>query len=295
MTDSTLLPEPVRMWAEKKLGTLAPAHSDSPHPSPGSWGVVRSGDNARFVIKIARSSECYTRETFAYRHAVAALGAGNAPRLLATFPSHLALLFTDLPGRSLPDLHVKLTALQRIQWCSGALVARLHRAGKPNDADHQDASTALSRMADDIRPYLDSAQERLSTDEQKLVLLLTGRLRVLGRLPVGFVHGGLESSLVWGLQAHLSLRDFEEARFAPVVVDFARLACGPWVTRPRLRQDFFSGYGRALSTDERFALRALTALHAVRTLAADGGAPGHRQAVKNARVVLTRLNEEVKP
>ncbi|MEU9404088.1 aminoglycoside phosphotransferase family protein [Streptomyces sp. NPDC048281] len=295
MTDSTLPPQPVRMWAEKKLGTLAPAHSNSPQRSPGSWCVVRAGDNARFVIKIARSGERYTRETFAYRHAVAALGAGNAPRLLATFPSHLALLFTDLPGRPLPELHVPLTALQRIHWRSGALVARLHRAGKPTAADHQDASAALSRLADDVRPYLDAAQEQLSTEEQKLVLLLTDRLRVLGRLPVGFVHGGLESSLVWGPQAHLSLRDFEEARFAPIVVDFARLACGPWVARPRLRHDFFSGYGRALSTDERFALRALTALHAVRTLAADGCAPGHRQAVENARLVLARLNEEVKP
>ncbi|MFE4968674.1 phosphotransferase [Streptomyces sp. NPDC056660] len=296
MTEPTLLPEPVRTWAEKKLGTLGPAPGSSADgPSRGSWRVVRADDNARFVIKIARTPAGYTRETFAYRHAVSALGAGNAPRLLATFPSHLALLLTDLPGLPLPGPRMKPAALRRIHWRSGALVARLHHAGRPTAADHEEATTALSRLADDAGPHLDAAEDRLSTDEQKLVLLLMDRLRILGRLPLGFVHGCLESGLVRGPEAHLSLRDFEESGFAPAVVDFARLACGPWLARPRLRNDFFSGYGRALSTDERLALRALTALHAVRTLAAAGSGPGHRQAAEDARVVLARLDEEVTP
>ncbi|MFF2131238.1 hypothetical protein ACFVW1_38950 [Streptomyces olivochromogenes] len=256
--------------------------------------MVGAGDKARFVIKIARTHEGYARETFAYRHAVPALGAGNAPRLPSTFPSLLALLLTDPPGLPLPDLHVKAAALQRIHWRCGALVAQLHRAGKPTAADQQEASTAMSRLADDVRLHLDAAGDRLSTDEQTLVLHLADRLHVLGRLPLGFVHGCLERSLVWGPKAHLSLRDFEAAGFAPVVVDFARLTCSPRVAHPRLRNDFLSGYGRALSWDERRALRALTALYAVRALAADTTEHGHRQAAEDAQMALARLTKEVR-
>ncbi|WP_217556956.1 phosphotransferase [Streptomyces sp. GbtcB6] len=294
MTESVLLPEPVRIWAERRLGKLHLVHDAAPDASArGVWRVIRSSDRDRFVIKIARNPVGYARETFAYRHAVPALGAGNAPCLLATAPSHLALLLTDLPGTPLTDLHLKVTALRRIHWRCGALVSQLHRAGKPTAADEEEASTAMSRLADDARIQLDAARDRLTTDEQKLVLHLADRLRVLGPLPLGFVHGSLERSLMWGPGAHLFVHSFEAAGFAPTVVDFARLACGPWATHPHLRLDFFNGYGRALKRDERLALRALTALHAVRVLAADGSGHSDRRAAESAHMMLARLAEEV--
>ncbi|MEV7391341.1 phosphotransferase [Streptomyces sp. NPDC091215] len=294
MTDPFLLPEPVRDWAEKTLGALVPVRDASLDVTPrSSWPVVRAADNARFVIKIARTSEGFTQETFVHRHVVSALGAGSAPRLLATLPSHLALLLTDLPGLPLPDLQVKFAALRRIHWRGGVLVAQLHQAGEATAGDRQEADTAVVRLAQDARLHLDVAGDRLSAEEQKLVAHLADRLSVLGGLPLGFVHGRLDRGLLWGPEAHLSLRDFETAGFAPVVVDFARLACGPWMAHPHLRLDFFNGYGRALSGDERLALRALTALHAVRTLAADGSELGHRRTAEDAHAVLARLTKEV--
>jgi hypothetical protein len=252
--------------------------------APTTTPASSSRSPARLRDSLGRRSPTGTRYPRSAR--------GPRPGCWPPFPAHLALLVTELPGAFLPDLHVKVTALQRIHWRSGVLAAQLHRAGKPTAAAHREACTVLSRLAEDAALHLGAAGGRLSTDEQKLVLHLADRLRVLGRLPLGFVHGALESSLVWRPQAHLSLRDFEASRFAPVVVDFARLACGPWVARPRLRHRFFDGYGRPLSEDERLALRCLMALHAARTIA-DGREYGPRQAQDDARFVLARLNKEV--
>ncbi|MGW0711777.1 phosphotransferase [Streptomyces sp. NPDC002643] len=294
MTDPHQLPAPIRIWAENTLGALSTVRDASPEdPLPGLWHVVRACDRACFVIKIARTPGAFTRETFAHRHAVPALGQGNAPRLLATSPRHLALIVTSLTGTPLPQLRLQDAALKAVHWRAGSLVAQLHQAGRPAGDAHREAPSVLSRIADESARHLDAASNWLSAGNEKFVRDHADRLRVIDRLPLGFIHGGvIETSLLWSGKSQLTLRDFESSHFAPVVLDFVHLACGLWATRPRLRSAFFGGYGRILGHDERLALRCLTALHAARSLA-EGHLHDDPAAAKRGRAVLDRLKNEV--
>jgi hypothetical protein len=301
MTDPNLPSAPLCAWAENTLGPLAAVHNVSSEPSTAAavWHLIRRSDNARFHLKSAASPRDFTRETFAYRHAVPALGPGRAPRLVATSARHLALILTTLPGTPLPQLRLTEAEFKTVHWRAGALVSQLHQAGRPNATAHREASSLLSRLADASARHVDAAGDLLSAEDQKFVMTLADRLHLLDRLPLGFVHGGvLESSLLWSdtawpaRSARPALQDFERSRFAPAVLDFVHLAYGLWATRPRARTAFFHGYGRPLGHDERQALRCLTGLRAVRSLA-EGRARGDRAAVGTARSVLDRLKNEV--
>ena len=291
MTDPNLLASPLRSWAEKTLGPLTAVRRLPPGSSPAAvWQVVRGSDNARFHLKTAPSPGAFTRETFAYRHAVPALGPGNAPRLVATSARHLAMILTALPGAPLSQARLSETALRTVHWRAGMLVAELHQAGRPTPTTRREASAFLSRLADAAARHADAAGDQLSAAERQFVTALADHLRVLDRLPLGFVHGGgIEAGLRWSGAARPALQDFDRARFAPVVVDFVHLDCVLWAERPLLRAAFFDGYGRAPGAEEQQALRCLTGLHAVRSLA-EGSTCGDRAA---ARTVLDRLKSEV--
>ncbi|MEV0741701.1 aminoglycoside phosphotransferase family protein [Streptomyces sp. NPDC050549] len=294
MTDPNFLASPLRSWAEKTLGPLTGVRRLPPGSSPAAvWHVVRGSDNARFHLKTAPSPGAFTRETFAYRHAVPALGPGNAPRLVATSARHLAMILTPLPGTPLSQARLTETALQTVHWRAGMLVAELHQAGRPTPTARREASAFLSRLADAAARHTDAVGDQLSSAERKFVTSLADHLRVLDRLPLGFVHGGgVEAGLRWSGAARPALQDFDRARFAPVVVDFVHLAHGPWAERPRVRAAFFEGYGRTPSAEEQQALRCLTGLHAVRSLAG-GLVREDRAAADTARTVLDRLKSEV--
>ncbi|MGQ4436775.1 MULTISPECIES: phosphotransferase [unclassified Streptomyces] len=293
MTDPDL-PPPLRAWAENTLGPLGSLRRLPPGASPATvWLVVRRTDNARFHLKTAPSAAAFTRETFAYRHAVPALPHATAPRLMAASAQHLTLILSALPGLPLPQIRLTEAAHRNVHGRAGTLVAELHQAGRPTIAARREASGLLPRLADASARHADAAGDRLSAQDQKVVMMLADRLRVLDRLPVGFIHGGnLESSLRWSGPSRLALDGFERSRFAPVVLDFVHLAYGPWTDRPRVRTAFFDGYGRALDPHEQQALRWLTGLHAMRKLA-EGHARADQAAVDTARAVLDRLTTEV--
>ena len=295
MTDPTLLPVPLRAWAENTLGPLAAVRPLPPGTSPTTtWYVVRGSDNARFHLKTSSSPGAFTRETFAYRHAVPALGPGNAPRLVATSARHLTLILTALPGTSLSRVRLTEAAQKTVHWRAGMLVGEFHQAGRPTTTARREASALLPRLADASAGHVEAAGDRLSAEDQKVVMQLVDHLRVLDRLPLGLIHGrGLEPGLRWSGTSRLALQDFDRSRFAPVVLDFVHFAYGLWADRPRVRTAFFDGYGRALGTEERQALRCLTGLHAVRSLA-EGHARADQAAVDTARTVLDRLKCEVK-
>ncbi|MFF5304796.1 phosphotransferase [Streptomyces sp. NPDC013161] len=293
MTDQNLS-APLRTWAENTLGPIAAVRPLLPGATPTPvWYLVRGSDNARFHLKIALSSGAFTRETFAYRHAVPALGPGSAPRLVATAARHLALILTALPGTALRQVRLTESAQKTVHWRAGMLVAELHQAGRPTTTARREASAFLSRLADAAERHADGAGDLLSAEDQKFAMVLAGHLRVLDRLPLGFIHGrGLESGLRWSGTSRLALQDFDRSRFAPVVVDFVHLAYGLWADRPRVRTAFFDGYGRTLGAEERQALRCLTGLHAVRSLA-EGLVRADQAVADAARAALDRLKSEV--
>jgi hypothetical protein len=78
MTEPETMPTALRAWAERNAGSV---HSvrDASHPRPNSrvWELTRP-DDVRFFVKVSPSVKFFQRETFAYWHAVPALGSGGA-------------------------------------------------------------------------------------------------------------------------------------------------------------------------------------------------------------------------
>ncbi|MGW2780281.1 phosphotransferase enzyme family protein [Streptomyces populi] len=265
MNDAKTLPTALRGWAEREIGGVTEAR-DASHPRRNSrvWELVRT-DGCRFYLKVSPTARTYERETFALRHAAPALGAGRAPQLRASSAEHLALLTTAVPGRPAKELPLTAAEEYEAHRQGGLLLARLHAAGELTGRRRVEAEGALCAAAHGVDRCLEEAGDRLTAAEHTLVRDLAGRLRRVGPLPLGFIHGDAwPRNLLWSGRA--AWIDFERSRFAPVVQEFVALACGVWADEPRLRTACLGGYGRELTPEERHVLKCLAGLDAVSAL-----------------------------
>ncbi|MEV8319557.1 aminoglycoside phosphotransferase family protein [Streptomyces sp. NPDC059900] len=265
MSDKKTLPTVLRGWVEGEIGAVEHIRDTaSPRGNARGWEVVRA-DRCRFFLKVSPHPVAYERETFALRHAAPALGGGRAPQLRASSAHHLALLTTGVHGRPVPEIPLTPAEEYETHRQGGLLLARLHAAGELTGHRRLEAEQELYTTAEDAGRLLDQAGGRLTATEHGLVRRLAEHLRLAGPLQLGFIHGDAQpKNLLWSQQA--AWVGFGRARFAPVVQDFVRMACGVWDGRPDLRTAFFRGYGRELTPQEGVALKCLAALDAVTAL-----------------------------
>ncbi|WP_331726739.1 aminoglycoside phosphotransferase family protein [Streptomyces sp. NBC_00280] len=288
MTDAAPPPPGLQAWAQRQVGPIT-AVRDVSHPRPGSrvWQLDLGGRPDVF-LKAALGPVAYRRESFAYRHAVPALGPGAAPQLIESSAQHLGLLMTGIPGRPLAELDVPPAVRHEAYRQAGVLLARLHQAGELRGEHRTEAEESLRRTAHGAEKHLAAAGDRVSGAERRLVLRLAEELLVLGPVPLGFLHGDAwERNMLWSGRRSAWV-DFERARFGAVVQDLVAMYCGAWSEEPGLRPAFFRGFGRELSAQEEHALTCLSALDAVSCL---GWAPGQGdlQVAARGRRTLDRL------
>ncbi|MEV0938614.1 phosphotransferase [Streptomyces phaeochromogenes] len=152
----------------------------------------------------------------------------------------------------------------------------------------------MSAAADGAEKYLARAGDRLDHDEQQLVRDHAARLRRVGPVPVGYIHGNNQPrNWLWSTSG-LALVDFERSRPAAHVQDFVILATTQWADHPDREKAFLLSYGRELSDAERHALRCLSALDAVNCLAW-GPDNGDAEVTARGRRTLDRLMKEDRP
>ncbi|MET7853293.1 aminoglycoside phosphotransferase family protein [Streptomyces avermitilis] len=267
MSDSRELPPTLRAWAEREVGHVG-AVRDASYPREKSrvWELVRP-DGCRFHLKVAPRPLMYERETFALRHAAPALGAGRAPQLRASSAEHLALLTTAVPGLPVNELPLTPAEEYEAHRQGGVLLARLHAAGELSGHRRTEAEQALHAAVDRADKHLDQAGDRLTAHERRLVRTLADQLRLVGPLPLAFIHGDAwPRNLLWSGAREAAWVDFDRSRFAPAVQEFVPSACGVWADRPALRTACLRGYGRDLTPEEQHALKCLAALDAVSRL-----------------------------
>ncbi|MFE2163941.1 phosphotransferase enzyme family protein [Streptomyces sp. NPDC059447] len=290
------LPAELRWWAEQHLGPIVTLR-DTSHDRPSSrvW-ELGCDKSVRHYLKISPNENFFTRESLAYRSAVPALGHSRAPQLVDSRAEDLALLLTAVPGVPVKGSPLIAAEQRAVHRQVGTLVARLHEAGEVRGAARADAETALDAAADGAEKHLARAGDRLSPGEQQLVRDYAERLRGVGRVPVGYIHGDNQPrNWLWSRpDRRLALVDYEQSRPAPVVQDLVILATAEWVDHPDRMRAFFQGFGRRLTESERYALRYLTALDAVSCLA---WGPDNDDAFVTARGrrTLDRLMREDRP
>ncbi|MCC3769744.1 aminoglycoside phosphotransferase family protein [Streptomyces sp. UNOC14_S4] len=277
------LPDSLLAWAEASLGApvLAVHDASAARPSSRVWELARP-DGTRYFLKCPAGAERYARETFAYRHAVPALGPGCAPRLLASDATLLALLVTALPGASLASLRLTPAGEREAHRRAGALLSRLHAAGRMPRDMRPAAEASLRTAAETAEEHLRRAGDHFTRDERRLARQAVRQLRRSWQVPLCFTHGDARARNLLCAGRHTALVDFGQARFAAAVHDFVLLSTDAWAGRPDLRAAFFAGYGRELGAEERHVLRCLAVADTVGRLAR-GASSGEAEAGAEAR------------
>ncbi|MYZ39107.1 MULTISPECIES: aminoglycoside phosphotransferase family protein [unclassified Streptomyces] len=306
------LPPSLRTWAEHAVGPLS-AVRDASHPRENSrvWDLTDTRGR-HFFVKQSPTPAFYERETFGYQSAVPALGFGRAPRLVDTDAHRLALLLTAVPGAPVSRLTLTVPEHRAAHRQFGTLLRRLHGTEKMPAQGRRAAEAAVEHTAAAAEKHLARAGDRLSEDRRTLVRRAADHLlRLTDLLAPGHIHGDAqERNALWsGPQSRpgpgagtgspprsgsgrLAMIDFERSRYAPVVQDFVRLACGPWQDRDDLRTAFFQGYGRPLTDAERHALPCLAALDAASCLTY-GPAHGEHDVTERGLRTLDRLEKGI--
>ncbi|MFF1675881.1 aminoglycoside phosphotransferase family protein [Streptomyces sp. NPDC058256] len=286
------LPSLLSEWAEEVVGPVQ-AVRDVSHDRPNSrvWQLTCGTD--RVFLKVAPTPTFYVRETRAYREAAPALETGRVPRLLETHAQQQSLLMTQVPGRNVQTLALTPAQQRAVHRQAGRWLRRFH--GSPGDltpTDHADAVSEVARAVRGAEAHLESAGDLIGKEEQEIVRQHATELAGLGPLSGGYAHGDFQERN-WLLDTEagtLAVVDLERARPHAAVVDFVRLACGPWVGRSDLREAFCDGYGRTLTSIEETALRCLTALDAASAIS--WGVPHHdREIVQRGYATLARLGK----
>ncbi|MFG2439668.1 phosphotransferase [Streptomyces sp. NPDC048508] len=291
MSSTKPLPAALQRWAEQRIGPVVSVR-DASH----DWDRSRVWDlegerRVHHYLKVSPSVTFFTRESRAYHRIVPALGHTRAPHLIDSRAQDMALLLTAVPGAPAKELGLNTTQWRTVHQQAGALCARLHEAAPLDPADRVEAEASLSAAADGTEKHLARAGDRLDHDEQQLIRDHAARLRRVGPVPVGYIHGDNQPrNWLWSTSG-LALIDFERSRPAAYVQDLVILATTQWADHPDRETAFRRSYGRELSDAERHALRCLTALDAVNCLAW-GPDNGDAEVTARGRRTLDRLMKE---
>ncbi|WP_327740488.1 aminoglycoside phosphotransferase family protein (plasmid) [Streptomyces nojiriensis] len=288
------LPAALQHWAEQRIGPVVSVRDASHDWDRSRVWALEGESGVHHYLKVSPSVKFFTRESRAYRHIVPALGHTRAPHLIDSRAQDLALLLTAVPGTPAKQLGLDAADWRTVHQQAGALCARLHEAGALDRGDRVEAEASLNAAADGAEKYLARTGDRLSQDEQQLIRDHAARLRRVGQVPVGFIHGDNQPrNWLWS-EHGLALVDFERSRPAARVQDFVILATSQWADHPDREKVFLLSYGRELSDAERQALRCLTALDAVNCLAW-GPDNGDAAVTARGRRTLDRLMREDRP
>ena len=219
---------------------------------------VRDAEGGRWFAKGHRRPEKHRSEVDAYRRWVPVLG-GRAPTLRAVDDDLPAILLSAVPGVAVSDVASEMDP--DVQHQAGRLLRRFHEVESLGPWHDFAAAKldAFERWAARAAGLLAPRQLAFARDEVRRL----GEVASPVRVPCHFDYDG-RNWLVADGRVHVI--DFEHARPEAWINDLSRLAFGPWLARPGLRDAFLDGYGRPIGDDDRAILRGCGALAAVSTV-----------------------------
>ncbi len=284
-------PPELREWAALHLPGLDASEDRSwPRSTSLVWRVSAGSRDA--YVKISPSDLDFEREVAGYAFTAAHLRETEAPRLLAGDPRTRAILSTSLPGRVVRGLPLEPGTELRLYEDAGRLLRRWHDASAPGtDADRAAVRSDMEDKAREAADCLQDVAAHLAPDRLALVEAASEELPDLAaRLPLVYRHGDYETRnwLYDEESGHHGLIDFAMATQGVAASEFVWLRGAVWSVRPELREAYFTGYGRPLTTDEDRLLRLLTVRLGVSYLR-NGLAKGRDDLVARGRLVLDRM------
>ncbi|MFB8243381.1 aminoglycoside phosphotransferase family protein [Kitasatospora purpeofusca] len=261
MTTAKPFPPELRDWAAGHLPGLDTSEDRSWPRSTSLVWRVGAGERDAYV-KISPSTLDFEREVAGYAFAEAHLDPWQAPRLLAADPHLRAILSSALPGRVVRDLPLRAATELRLYEDAGRLLRRWHDASTPaTDADRATVRSDTKDKAQEAADCLEHLAPHLAADRLALVDAASKELADLAeRLPLVYRHGDYETRnwLFDEASGRHGLIDFATAAHGIAASEFVWLSGAVWPRRPELREAYFTGYGRGLTTEENRLLQLLT-------------------------------------
>lgn len=265
------LPEQFAALARQVAGQVTDVTDCSWQRDTSAVWRLSSASGGCWYLKRHSSGRFHEREVAALRNWAPALGPGRVPELAAADPEILVMVVTAVPGEPVLGLQLSTREEQQVHQQAGQMLGRLHESRLVPGAG-EDASRLTTR----VDAHLDQAGGLLTPAQRAMVRDCASRLAWLGpRVPAVASHGDFQPrNWLWDTASgRLGIIDWERAEPAPAVRDLVRLEYGPWDGRPDLREDFFAGYGRALTLEEDetlFCYAVLDALSGLRWGLANG-------------------------
>jgi len=276
----TLLVGEALAWCRSVLGpveVLADCSKEHGGHASGTWRL-RTNDGHCY-LKVHQTPSTWRNEVHAYERWARAFGE-RAPRLLAVRDVEpLALIVSELPGRTVEGRPLS-SAQERAIWrAAGAALIALHDLGVGDcfGPCQRDGACAAGAPREAV-PYVGDALERsmrraarggyVTEAELATVQAALALLPMFAGEPAVPCHRDYCAAnwLVTPDGALSGIIDFEFAYWDVRVTDFSRDPDWTWVLRRDLMEAFWEGYGRSLTPAEEQQLlvtRTAYALDAV--------------------------------
>ncbi|WP_345673556.1 phosphotransferase [Yinghuangia aomiensis] len=248
------MPGPLAALVTSVLGPDVDVWSRSwPGAASRVW-EARAPNGAAVFAKVHSTPKFHRREVAAYESWVTLLGE-DTPRLLACDSALPGILVTPLPGVPVKFQPLPPGQDAEVHALAGALARRIH------DTAICPAATASALPSAYVLKHLGRAR-LTDADLSRAQAVLVAAAQVT--LPMVPTHGDFQPrNWLYNNDSRVRVIDFERAEPGASVRDFRLLVNGPWQERPDLREAFFDGYGRSLTTDEEIALAGWVVLDAL--------------------------------
>ncbi|GAA3120169.1 hypothetical protein GCM10010466_08770 [Planomonospora alba] len=242
--------------------TLGPVTVERAPDLPAHLTLLADAAGDRYLLKRHTDPERFHAEIHAYTAWRPQLGA-RAPHLVAFDEGSCSLLVTYVPGRRADRLRPGSTAEERAHRGAGETLRLLH-------------AVPLEQPAVDVAAFLAGRMLHWAVRAHAAALIDQAELRTLHRHAEELAATPMDGVIChldyqprnWIVQPDggIAVIDFEHTRPDALVRDLARLAFRRWPHRPRLREEFLTGYGRDLSDEEERLLSRFAAVEALTSM-----------------------------
>ena len=266
-------------WCASAVGECEVLTTDGSVHDRTAVHRLRTPSAVCYYVKMHRRRSFWETEVHAYEQWAPAFGS-LVPRLIAVREEEpLALLLSELPGRSMQTLPLDEHQERMVWRAAGRALTGLHqlalgkhfgpcqRDGAPIGTPISDASAYISAELEretlrGVRAgYLDDDELAVIHAARPLLAAFAGERPVPCHRDYGPVNWLVSDDRAWA-----GTMDFEFAHWDVRVADFSRYPDWEWMSRPELLDAFFDGYGRPLTVEEEkqcLVARVLYALGAI--------------------------------
>lgn len=206
---------------------------------------IKAPDDRQYYLKRHEDHRHYLAEVRALTEWISHLGEEpwwSVPKVLAASDELGAVIFTALPGLILEETALEPGARAKLFGLAGKFASLLHSSL----IDLSSIRASQTYTGDELDRYLLAAEPHFDGGTMRWVDSIVRRSGAWVGLAIVPVHCDFSPRnwVTFKGTAPLGVIDWERSRTGYYIEDFQRMIQDHWLTDPRLKEAFFTGYGR---------------------------------------------------